>query len=760
MSFAGIDIFCNFIHHHQLKKLNRSSAHLFLLLLPLFLFAQAQVDLRGVVTDSTSGERLPFINVTIQGTNKGAATNINGFYLIPNISPGTYEVVASAVGYRKSVQKIAVKGDASVTLNFRLSQISVELDEVVVTESSKREFQEISTSIHVLDQRDLKMTPATVQTDVFRAIQILPGISSTSDVSSQFYVRGGAGDQNLILLDGMKMYNPYHAFGLFSMFDSDIVNTTEVYTGAFPPGYGGRLSSVVNLTTKDGNKSGITAKGNLNFLSTKVQVEGPALENGRWIINGRKSLFSRSLKNFFQEDVPISFFDFFVKGSIDQDSTTSAKLGVQAFLSGDDLLSPDPLNPNYKWRNLAVGFSATALVQDRLFVYATLGGTSFSAERDPKQSTTATAASTSIQEFSVRANATYYTDSKDLYFFGFDLSFPSLEYNLINNLGAPRQLKSTLAEVATWARYQSTFGRLKTDIGFHIEVGPMFQRGTGLHGVQPRINLSYELPYAWRAKLSYGLFTQNIIAVNNEDDLISIFDAWIEVPQSLDTERAHHYVVGIEGNLSPTLSTSLQGYYKSFESLVTYNRDKVDARDPDYINGTGKAYGAEALIRYGSGPLDLYAAYTLSWARLRQGSYSYVPRYDRRHNLKLLGMIQITGDLHVTLRWDLSSGFPYTQTVGFYDRISFTNFDKNPFQYETGSPYTRLGEKNAKRMPTYHRLDLNIGYRFAMAGLRGSVGLNVINVYDKKNILYFDRSTGQQVNMLPFFPSATLNLEY
>ncbi|MEX0735941.1 MAG: carboxypeptidase-like regulatory domain-containing protein [Bacteroidota bacterium] len=724
------------------------------------LMSAQQADVRGVVTDSTSGERLPFVNVIIQSTNRGAATNISGFYLIPGVLPGTYEFVASAVGYKKSRQTVSIKGDASITLNFRLSPTSVELDEVVVTESSKRELSEISTSIHVLDQRDLKMTPATVQTDVFRAIQILPGISSTSDVSSQFYVRGGAGDQNLILLDGMKMYNPYHAFGLFSMFDSDIVNTTEVYTGAFPPGYGGRLSSVVNLTTKDGNKTGITAKGNLNFLSTKFQIEGPALENGRWIVNGRKSLFSRSLKNFFQEDVPVSFFDVFVKGSIDQDSASSAKLSVQAFLSGDDLLSSDPNNPNYRWRNLAVGFSATALVQDRLFVYATLGGTSFEAERDPKRSSTTTPASTSIQEFSVRANATYYTDSKDLYFFGFDLSFPSLEYNLVNNLGVARQLKSTLAEVATWVRYQSTFGKLKTDIGFHIEVGSMLQRGTGLNGVQPRINVSYELPFSWRAKLSYGLFTQNIIAVNNEDDLISIFDAWIEVPHALDSERAHHYVAGVEGNLSQTLSTTFQGYYKSFESLVTYNRDKVDAIDPDYINGTGRAYGVEALIRYGAGPMDLYAAYTLSWAVLRQGSYAYVPRHDRRHNLKLLGRLQLLPDLHMTLRWDLSSGFPYTQTVGFYDRIGFSDFDRSPFQGETGSPYTRLGEKNAKRMPAYHRLDFNISYLFQVGGLRGSVGLNVINVYDMKNVLYFDRTTGQQVNMLPFFPSATLNLEY
>jgi len=196
-----------------------------------------RVDIRGVVADSVTGERIPFANVLLLNTNKGAATNINGFYLLPSVAPGTYEVSASSIGYRRKVLRIIVEPGGPVILNFRLAQEAVELQEVLVTGVMRRELTEISTSVHVLEQRDLKLVPAAVQADVFRSIQILPGITSTNDVSAQFYVRGGAGDQNLILFDGIRVYNPYHAFGLFSMFDSDIINTTEVYTGAFPPGY-------------------------------------------------------------------------------------------------------------------------------------------------------------------------------------------------------------------------------------------------------------------------------------------------------------------------------------------------------------------------------------------------------------------------------------------------------------------------------------------------------------------------------------------
>lgn len=729
------------------------------LFFPSILFAQG-IDIRGTVTDSTNGQRLPFVNVVLLTTTKGAATNINGFYLIPNVQPGKYEIAVSAVGYRRKVQSIEVTSGAPMNLNIRLSPILFELEEVLVTEKAKPELSEISTSVHVLEARDLKMVPSAVQQDIFRSIQILPGITSTSDVSSQFYVRGGAADQNLILLDGMRIYNPYHAFGLFSMFDPDIISTTEVYTGAFPPEYGGRLSSVVSLLTKDGNKSNIAGKANINFLSSKFQIEGPALETVRWLASARKSLFSSSLRNFFHQNVPIEFYDGFLKITSEQDSITNAKLGFQAFVSGDDLNSPGVDQPNYSWKNLGVGFSASALIQDRLFVYATMGGSSFTATRDAKTSKVTTPATTSVKEFSIHTNATLYTDSKDLYFFGFEFSFPAMEYTLVNNLGRSVRIAGTPPQVSAWVRYQTMFGDLKTDVGIHTALGSMLSHGLGMRGFQPRINFSYDLKNSWRAKLSYGRFSQDIIAVNNEDDLISIFDAWIEIPENLQPETADHYVVGFEGNLLENLTVNLQSYYKNYSTLVSYNRDKIDANDPDYINSTGNSYGVEALLRYGSPLMDIYAAYTLGWTSITQNNFTYPPRYDRRHSLKLLSSIHILHNMDITLRWDVGSGLPFTESIGYYDRLTLNNFYDNPFQDDTGTPYTRLGQKNSTRLPFYHRLDAGIDYRFNVGAIRGILGINIINVYDRKNVLYFDRKTGQLINMLSFFPSATLSIEY
>ncbi|GJQ20449.1 MAG: TonB-dependent receptor [Bacteroidia bacterium] len=737
--------------------MRRQSLLFFLLLVPGLAFSQG-VDIRGIITDSTTAEKLPFANVVLAGTNKGAASNINGFYLIPNVPPGEYTISASSVGYERKQQRVFVGLTGPVIVNLSLVPTTVEMAEVVVTESGKRELKEINTSVHILDQKDIKIVPVTVQEDVFRSITILPGIVSTSDVNSHFYVRGGGGDQNLILLDGMKIYNPFHAFGIFSIFDSDIIKTTEVYTGAFPPGYGGRLSSVVNMTTRDGKGTGVGGRANVNFLSTKLQMEGPIFTNYRWFVNARKSIFEKTITRFLDQSTPVDFYDAFFK--VTNVSEEDSKFSVQGFFSGDDLVNSSPLEPNYRWRTYAVGATASGLIQDRLFVHAVAYENFFKGERDAKNSPAVTPSLTTVKESGVRAEATYYSDDQDLYFFGFEFSFPTLEYRLINTFGAPRRLFGTRADASLWARYQMKLSSWKFDGGIHADIGSLFERGAGLEAMQPRVNASVTVGGGWTLKFSYGRFSQYMITVNNEDDVISIFDAWIPIPKDLQSEQADHYVAGVEGNILPALSLSLQGYFKNYSSLVTYNRDKIDAQDPDYINSRGRSYGMEALVRYGIPLVDLYAAYTLGWTIVNANGFEYPPRHDRRHTLNLLSVLHMTRDIDFTLRWEFGSGFPFTQTIGYYDRLTLDDVFDGGYAEETGEPYSILGQKNAARLPTYHRLDLSLSYRFLLGPLKGTAGMHVINVYNRKNLFYFDRKTGQRTNMLSFFPSATLNLEY
>ncbi len=724
----------------------------------MYLLAQ-NPDLRGVVSDSATGERLPFANISILQTSRGAATNLSGFFLISNVPPGKYEIMASAVGYDRLVKPVVVEGKEPVILNFSLSPQPVQMEGVTVSGMGQRAQTEIRTSTHILGKQDLQRVPMSGQDDILRSIQILPGIVSTSDVNSQFYVRGGSGDQNLILLDGMRIYNPFHAFGIFSVFDPDVVKTAEVYTGAFPPEFGNRLSSVIKISTRDGNASGVAGHGDINFLSSKIQLESPITENIQWIMTGRKSLFSNVFQRFLRDDVPLSFYDGLMKATYKSPDAEN-RYSLKMFVSGDDLKSAAQTDPDYSWSNLSGAFEMNTLFTDRLFLSTSLSMSKFDQQRNPKFGSAVAPASTAVTEFAVRTEATLYGSSDDLFFFGFEFDTPSLDYSFVDRFGLSRNLASTEPELSAWVHYQAAFGTLQADVGIRMEFSNLLAGFPLRSALQPRLNFSYDLGSQWKAKASYGHVSQTAITVSNEDDLIPIFYAWIAVPKNVQAEEADHYVLGIEGNPLFSVSTSLQAYYKSYNPIVAYNRNRLNAIEADVVLGRGESYGTELLVRMSDPVFDFYSAYTLSWTTLTLDNISYPPRYDRRHTLNILATVHVLDNLDLTSRLEFGSGLPFTQSVGFYDRLTFSGLDREPTLNETGESYALLGVKNAVRLPAYHRLDISLSYRFALLQfLRVSMGINVVNAYNRKNIFYFDRSTGRRVDMLGFFPSASIKLE-
>lgn len=724
------------------------------------------VDVHGIVSDSTTGLRIPFANVMLRGTTRGAATNNAGFYLIPKVAPGEYEIAASVIGYRQKAQHLTVRPGKSIELNFRLVSMPVEREEVLVTAARRREVTEINTSVHVLEQSDLKIAPVIAQEDVFQSLKMLPGIVSTSDVSSRFYVRGGAGDQNLILIDGMKINNPFHALGVFSVFDPDVIQNVEMYIGAFPAGYGGRLSSVVNMTSRDGRSDRLAGQASLDFLSCKVQLEGPAINGTTWMVNARKSVFSNTFKRIVDQDIPVSFYDFF--GKFKAQLPGGAKVDFSLLQTSDELLfsqnyqrsnaaqSPEP---DYFWRTTAASGSFSDLIADRVFVQTFFYYSAYQANRNASSSSLPPS-STSVKEPGLRVQATYYTDSQDLFFFGFDFSFPTIEYRPVDKPGATSNVYSNFVDASAWVRYQARFQRWLFNMGLHADVGSMVVGEQSFGGLQPRLNVSYEFIGNWKVKASVGSFSQRSITVNNEDDVMPIFDAWIKVPGNIPPEKSVHFVTGLDGNINASTSLDVQAYYKDYSSLVVYNRDKIDAGDPDYIQGTGKSYGAEILLRSKISFVDLYATYTLSWTKVDNNGFEYHPRYDRRHHLNLLATVQPFKHFDATARWEYGSGFPYSASIGYFDRLMLGNPFRDPIQLETGQPYIALGGKNAWRLPAYHRLDLSMKYANMFRGMKGTLGVQVINVYDNINVFYFDRTNGAHADMLRFFPSATFTLEY
>ena len=714
-------------------------------------------DIEGVVSDSATGERVPGANVTLRGTGRGAATNNNGFYLISSVPPGPYSLVVSAVGYQRRTVSLSVSGSAPLTINVKLAVRLIESREVIVEEQSISALTERSASVHVITPKELQVIPAAGQQDLLRSLQILPGITSTSDVSAKFFVRGGAGDQNLILLDGMKVYNPFHAFGLFSILDPDIIRNAEVYTGAFPAGYGGRLSSVVNVTTRDGNHNQVSGNANVNFLSGKLELDGPFGDDNSWMVSGRTSLLTNTIDKLIPNAAPMSFTDLFFKGTI---GTPTGRFGVRGFTSGDDVKPPGLDQPDYSWRNAAFSTVFSSLVADRLYFDATAGYSRSSIDQVPKGPGLVNPASSLLEEGSFRVEMTSFMDNENTFFEGFEFDAPSVTDSLYVRNVFPRQYKESAIEWYAWARYAGLSGAFRYDLGIHADVGLMFAGGTLLQCAQPRLTLSYDFGGSWIGKASYGVFTQDIITVSNEDDLTSLFDAWVILPDNLRPEEARHYVLGIEGPLFPSLAASLQAYFKDYRSLTLYNSNKVFPDDPDYLNGTGTAKGLEFLLRYGTSLLDLYGSYALASTTVSANGVTYAPRYDRRHTIKAVGTIHLVEGLDATLRWEYGSGYPFTQTEGSYAHLTLGDIGSDPLPEGGGSITGALGPKNAARLPAYHRMDAGLNYRITVGMFRGTVGLSVINLYNQKNILYYNRTTGETAYMTPFLPTASFTLEF
>jgi hypothetical protein len=715
-------------------------------------------DLRGVVIDSTTGERLPFATVTIPAIKKGASTNAEGFYLITDVPYGHIEVVVTSVGYERKAKAFAVQSMQQVTLNVQLIPRPVEVSEVVSEAPMGAIVSEALASVHIMQPTDFQAVPIAGQDDVLRALQILPGVVSAADVSAKLYVRGGSGDQNLIMLDGMKIYNPYHALGIYSIFDPDIIKSTEVYTGAFPAGYGGRLSSVVNVRTRTGNATRIAGNIVLDPLASRLQLEGPIGSDNTWIVSGRKSLFNEPYRKLLRNSVPVSFYDVFAKAT--HWSSELGRISVEGFLSGDDISPAQAGEAGYSWRNKAFNLSVSELIGDRIYANANIYANSFSVNQEGNQGGTVLPAASKVEDLGVRGELSIYTSSRTLFLGGFNVGSSSFD-NRITTRQKTQTASSTVSpEALLWFRAQVPLEVVTVDAGLEADGVSLIRHGAGLYDLQPRINLSYAFDNNWRAKLAYGVMSQHVVTITNEDDITSLFEAWIAIPEELTPEEAHHYVAGIEGNILPALSTNLQGYYKSYRSLLFYNRDKALPGDPDFVQGTGSAYGVEALARFSSPLIDLYCAYSLSHTTVTVSGLTYAPRYDRQHSVSALAVFHPIERLDVAFRWEYGSGFPFSQTLGFYDRLSLDDISGEPFLTQTGEAYPLLGAKNAARLPPYHRLDAGLTYNVMFWSVRGVIGLHVMNVFDRHNILTFDRVTRTRIDMVPFYPSIMMKLEF
>ena len=714
--------------------------------------------LRGFVTDSTNGEALAFGNVIIENLNKGASTNERGLYLIQNIPANKdYELTVSYVGYQTKKVKVYIKPDEITQANVELSPLNIELQTVVKIGDKVIEKNATDISIEKISIRQLDVLPKGVETDVLRSVQYIPGVSSTGDVSAKYYVRGGGSDENLILLNGVTLYNPYHSLGLFSAFDPEMINTVEFLKGAYSAQYGGRLSSVMDIISKDGNKNRFGFTGSGSSLTLKGLLEGP-IPNGSFLISGRKSYSTDVLNKFLKaESVPIDFYDLSFKlNYASKEIFENAKFSIFGFLSHDDVKYDDPLREEFKWDNKIFGFEWLQVYDVPLYSRFGISVSRFEGEVIPNESSLKPQ-NNPINDvnFSFDLNAVY--DNKDELGAGLNFKFLNAKFFQRNKIGATTNLEKLAGNLSVYGKYKFLrYENFGADVGARFNVTGLSKNGSGI--IEPRVSLTYRLFPNLALKGAWGLYTQEVTSLSDEDELISVFEPWIIIPDYMNPARTIQYDAGFDFDIYPGLSFSTEGFYKTTQNLPIINDKKFLSRDPDLLSGKAESYGFEFLFNYGINPLSITTSYTLSWAYKEVEGWTYYPKYDTRNKVNFLLEFNLGSGWVFGALWNYSSGIPFTELIGYYDKFYLNDIHNNGLNTGEFDPFAILGDRNLGRLPDYHRLDLSLTKKIEIYFTRLELSLSAINVYDRKNIYYFDRSTGDVVNMLPFFISGTIKI--
>ncbi|SDM29718.1 TonB-dependent Receptor Plug Domain [Catalinimonas alkaloidigena] len=751
-------------------------------------------EIRGFLYDAASGEPLLYTPVFLVGTSYGAVTDVNGYFSLNRIPPGDYTLRATSLGYDTLTEAVSVTAGQILTRKLYLNEQVQELQTVEVRSTRIPKESVVNASVTTITPQQIKLLPSVGGApDVAQYLQTIPGVIFTGDQGGQLYIRGGTPVQSLFLLDGMIIYNPLHSIGLFSVFDTDILKSVDVYTGGFGAEYGARTSAVVDLHTADGNKNRLTGQLGANPFTAKLTLEGPlkkADANGTaitFLLSGRTSYLNRTSTTLYDyaqtsnavqsnAGLPYQFNDFY--GKVTLSGAGGSKLSLFGFNFNDRADLGYPFS--FGWDSWGAGsnflllFNGSSVVMEGRFAYSQYQIGLTEATAAPRES--------SIGSFNGGLDFTYYLGKSDLKY-GFGVIGNNTSFT---SAGTPTQrqllydLKAFNTELFGYARYRIVHPRFVLEPGFRVH----YYASLNQISPEPRLGAKFNLTDRVRLKAATGLYSQNLIATQSDRDVVNLFTGFVSSPDRIAgadgqtvsdrLQRAFHLVTGVEWDLNDDLELNVEPYLKQFGQVINVNRERLRSSDPEFIVEQGLARGVDVSLRYVQGSLLLQGTYSLAEVTrqydTREGlPLTYYPNFDRRHNVNLLGVLSFGArqDWEVSARWNLGSGFPFTQTQGFYENLSFGNdlsVDLSQLNGNLGILYTSDFDPtllNAGRLPYYHRLDLSLKKTFTLNRYsKFEINAGVTNAYNRKNLFYFDRVNYQRVNQLPILPTLGVNWSF
>ena len=763
------------------------------------IFAQnAEATISGFVYDNTTGETLIGANVFIKSINRGSNTNISGYFVIPQLEPGNYEIRVSYVGYKNLTKKTTLRASENKRLDIFLEPQDILAREVIVTADSSAIIDALfdrPVSKIEISPLQLNRIPQVIEADLLRTLQTLPGIVPLSDFSSAIYVRGGTPDQNLFMVDGTDVYNPEHAFGLFSTFNTDAIKKVEVFKGGFGAEYGGRLSSVINITNNDGNRNNFEGKVSISLLSLSTTMQTPLGSFGSLSGSIRRTYIDQTLAKWI-DDVPDYYFiDGNMKATFDLGE--SNKLSVSYFGSKDDLnfvldkSRSESIGFDYMWGNQTGSVNWKTIFTPKIFANLWLtfshfySNFSFDDVQFLEQNR--------INDFTFKGNIEYFYSDNLNFKFGF-------EYKNVN--GGLKQ-DFTGGKVDVW-RYRKLYSlyfstNWAPSIFWDIEAGirsDYFISEAEFTNIDPRLTIKYRLTESSNLKLSTGIFHQYA----NRIPRLFFVSIWTTADQYTNGSSSNHFVLGYQKVLAEKIEFEIEAYYKNYRNVYAYNQTFLADLSPEdydennlpvfrnskglFNRGDGNSYGIELLIRKDYGALTGWAGYSFSKTEYTLDGINqqeaFPPRHDRTHAVNFVAnfdlnnfLREIRGDqfIQTDKQWTLGlnltyfSGQPITLPGSVYLSNSAPDWDINK-----NSLAIYPSTINAFRLPYYARLDFSLTYTIQYNKWSLAPYIQVFNLLNRKNVWFIRykntieensvKQVVENVNMFPILPSIGVHIKF
>lgn len=754
-------------------------------------------SIKGFVYEESTGEPVMYGNVYLKGTTFGGSTNENGYFNINRIPDGSYTLLVTCVGYDTISEAFNLTKGQAVNRKYYLKDTNLKLETVTVTADKIEARTETKTSVITVTPKTITKIPSVGgQADFAQYLQVVPGVIFTGDQGGQLYIRGGSPIQNKVILDGMVVYNPFHSIGLFSVFDTDIIRNADVYTGGFGAEYSGRISSIMDISTRDGNKKRVSGKIGVSPFGAKIMLEGPLKKakktdeaTASFIISAKNSYLEQTSKVLYkyasETGLPFNFQDIY--GKVSLNAPNGSKVNLFGFSFNDQVKNYMALS-DFGWNSFGAGTNFLVIPgKSPVMIEGNIAYSSYTSRMEEENSHDR---KSKINGFNMGFDFSYFM-GKNTMKYGVEVLGYTTDYETYSLYGQNKiSQKVNSTEIGAYVKYKAVLGKLLLEPSFRLQ----WYASLPDFSPEPRLAVKYNATDHFRLKAAAGMYSQNFVAATSDRDVVNLFYGFLSginnMPSTFNGEeitsflqKANHYVLGAEFDLSDHVSMNVEGYWKQFVQLTNINRNKIYADTPtntaiddllkkDFTKETGDAYGFDISAKYEDQHWYLWAVYALGFVNREYEKVvengvelvQYQPHFDRRHNINVI-LTYTAGakrQWEFSGRWNFGSGFPFTQVQGFYEYFPFQNGINFDYTTSNGQIGVLYGDLNQGRLPTYHRFDIDVKRKFFFSeSTILEADLSVTNVYNRKNVFYVNiLNPDPPVYQLPIMPTLGLTLSF